>query len=146
MKSKYIKIFLQLLGLSEGLYGVLFVGSSLISLKEMILDSVEGGSYILTIIKLFVGFYLVYVAYLVLFRFSKTAIRNLCFIISFFIGIRLPAIIMENYDVYSSGSMLYQILFLISAVLFYIIGSKLFIKWGIELGSPIDLGERRPTT
>src|SRR4030042_3463838 len=115
MKSKCIKIFLQLLGLSEGLYGVLFVGSSLISLKEMILDSVEGGSYILTIIKLFVGFYLVYVAYLVLFRFSKTAIRNLCFIISFFIGIRLPAIIMENYDVYSSGSMLYQILFLISA-------------------------------
>jgi hypothetical protein len=135
MKNRYIKLFLRLLGLVGGFYGIFFVGSALICLKETILNPAQGGSYVLYIIRLLVGIYLIYVAYLALFRFSKKAIRNLCFIIAFFIGIRLPGdIIMENYNVYSLGHVLFQILCIVSAVLFYIIGSKLFIKWCLNNG------------
>jgi hypothetical protein len=98
----------------------------------MILKSAEGGSYILSSIRFFVGFYLVYVAYLALFKFSGKAIKNLYLVLAFFIAIRLPGTIMGNYYIYSLGHLLYQIMFIILGILFYVIGSELFIKWCLE--------------
>jgi hypothetical protein len=131
-RNKHIRITLQLIGIAGGLYGLFLVGLSLMYLKDaFFMKTGSTGGYVFSSLWFIGGIYLVYVGYILIIRFSKNAIKHLCFVISFIIAVRLPQFLREVGSIpYSRETeILFQTTSTIIAILFYILSSKLFIKW-----------------
>lgn len=121
-----IKILLKLVGLMGGLFGLLLVVSAMLYLIQ---GSVPG--YLMFSISIVSGAYFIYVAYIILRRFSSTAIKHVCAVMSIGIAMYLPKIMIAIQRVQTARDMevLFRLVSLIIALLFYALSSKLLIKW-----------------
>jgi hypothetical protein len=132
-RYRYTKIILQLLGVTGGLYGLFLVGLVVLYVKDLFSGETRSFTdhFAFALCFSISGIYLILVAYFTLMRFSKASIKHLCFILAFIIAVSLFRLIglMQRNQYTRETEVVFGGMAIIIAILFYILTSKMFIKW-----------------
>jgi hypothetical protein len=126
-----MKRILQLIGIILGLVALVEIGFGLFFVSDLVQSRMEFRyEHFITGFFIFLfctGIYSLYVAYIVAMRFSKTAIKHLCFLFSLIVFIYFPRIAGNPHA--TKMRLLLDGLSVIVAVLVYFISVKVLIRW-----------------
>lgn len=126
-----MKRVLQLIGIILGLVALVEIGFGLFFVSDLVQRRMEfRHEHFITGFFIFLfctGIYSLYVAYIVVMRFSKTAIKHLCFALALIVFMYFPRIAGNPHA--TKMRLLLDGLSVIVAVLFYIISVKMLLRW-----------------
>ncbi len=133
-KFIYAKIIIQILGAGLGFYGLFYCEVSLIGINVLYLHRDLSGQFSnlfnsMMVIVFIIGLYYIITAYRLVMKFSKNGIKHFFICFSIIIAMDMPHKINKMYHFAPLTEAKIFPLYIISAIIFYIVTSKLLLKW-----------------